>query len=292
MAVMGDSLNLLTPDYDISWVVQLQNAGAITPYDVASDGARTYDVDHHQLPQVLSYIQQGLITDSALVVGANDVALDTSSAVALFLGGDPQPVINSIVTHIEHVLTSIAEADPNVHQVVTNVPDISVTPRFQQAFIDYNVTPEQIQAGRNAMMEANLQIEHFALSRGIPVVDMFKYADVVIPQYPWTFGGHTFPTAFSGNGLDILTQPEGIISNMMATAFNEAYGQHLPIFSDQQIVATAGFTPNGDTTYYDVSQFVMLPVPEPATLTLAVLGGLALLTARRYRPASFKKHKR
>ncbi len=37
MAVMGDSLNLLTPDYDTSWVVQLQNAGAITPYDVARD---------------------------------------------------------------------------------------------------------------------------------------------------------------------------------------------------------------------------------------------------------------
>ncbi len=225
---------------------------------------------------MLSYIQQGLITDSALVVGANDVALDTSSAIALFLGGDPQPVINSIVTHIEHVLTSIAQADPNVHQVVANVPDISVTPRFQQAFIDYSVTPQQIQAGRNAMMEANAQIEQFALSHGIPVVDMFKFADVVIPQYPWTFGGHTFPTAFSGNDLDILTQPEGIISNMMATAFNEGFGRNLPIFSDQQIVTTAGFTPNTDTTYYDVSQFVLLPTPEPSGVVLAALGGLAL----------------
>ena len=64
----------------------------------------------------------------------------------------------------------------------------------------------------------NSQIEAFALARHIPVIDLFKASDVLTPLYPWTFGGHTFDTAFAGNGFDILTQPEGIISNAISIA--------------------------------------------------------------------------
>ncbi len=268
MAVMGDSLNLLSTYYDISWVAQLRNAGAITPHDQAVDGAESGDVVRNQLPQVLSLVQQGMVTDSALVVGANDIALEPDNLRSIFLY-DPQPVIDSIVGNIETVISSIRSADPNVHQVIANIPDITVTPYFQSYLNGSSLTPEQLQAGRTAIMDINSQIEQYALTRGIPVVDLFTAADVLIPLYPWTFGGHTFNTAFSYNGLDIQTQPEGLISNMMAMAFNEAYGQNLPIFSDQQIVTTAGFTPNTDTTYYDVSPLVLLPAPEPATLVLA-----------------------
>ncbi len=277
MAIMGDSLNLLSPDYDISWVVQLQNAGAITPHDYAIDGAESVHVVSFMLPSVVTKAQQGTITDSVLVVGANDIV---DNFAAFFQGGNPQPVLDALVTNIETVISSIAAANPNVHQVIANVPDITVAPRFDAVL--NSITPAQLQAGRDAIMAANHQIEQYALLRGAAVVDLFRFADEVIPLYPWTFGGHTFDTAFAPNELDILTQPEGIISNMIATAFNEGFGQNLPIFSDQQIVATSGFTPNSETTYYDVSRLVLLPVPEPATLSLAALGAAALLVCGRY----------
>lgn len=119
------------------------------------------------------------------------------------------------------------------------------------------------------------------------MINLFKASEVLAPLYPWTFGGHTFSTMFASNGFDILTQPEGIVANAIATAFNVGYGQNLPMFSDQQIVQTAGFTPNGGTTYYNAAQFVI--TPEPSAISLAALGGVALLlwrVRRRLLPTS------
>ncbi|HVU86287.1 MAG TPA: SGNH/GDSL hydrolase family protein [Pirellulales bacterium] len=275
MAVMGDSINLLTPTYDTSWVVQLQNAGAITQHDVARDGATSNGVVSGQLPTIVSLAQQGQITDSVLVVGANDFGPFGPNAQTVFLGGNAQPVIDTFVSNVEKVITSIAAANPGVHQVIANIPDITATPLAPVLALAYGATPAEIQAGRNAIITANNEIQQFALAHGVPVIDLFKAADVLVPLYPWTFGGHTFSTMFASNQFDILTQPEGLISNMIATAFNEVFGQNLPIFSDQQIVTNSGFTPSGPTTFYNVSQFVI--TPEPATWILAALGGLFAL---------------
>ena len=280
MAVMGDSINLLTPDYDTSWVVQLQNAGAITANDFASDGATSSDVVNSQLAPVVALAQQGKITDSVLVVGTNDIGPFGPNAAYLYLqGGDPTPIVKTTVSNIEQVITSIAAANPNVHQVIANLPDITVTPLIQQLVQMYGVSPAVIQEGIGVIKSINSQIDQFALARHIPVIDLFKASDVLAPLYPLTFGGHTFDTMFASNGFDLLTQPEGIISNAIATAFNVGYGQNLPIFSNEQIVQTAGFTPDGATTYYNAAQFVI--TPEPSTLALAALGGLALLARRR-----------
>ncbi len=279
MAVMGDSLNLLTPTYDTSWVVQLVNAGAITQHDVAFDGATTGDVVSAQLPSVVSLAHQGTITDSVLIVGANDFGPYGPNAQTIFLGGNPQPVIDSVVSNIETVITSIAAANPGVHQVIANIPDITVTPLMQQLFVTYGATQADIQAGRDAIITANNEIQQFALAHGVAVVDLFKAADVLVPLYPWTFGGHTFSTMFAGNQFDILTQPEGLIANSVSLAFDEAFGQNLPIFSDQQIVTAAGFVPSGSTTYYDTAQFVI--TPEPATCWLAALASVGLMVRWR-----------
>ncbi|HEY4309213.1 MAG TPA: autotransporter-associated beta strand repeat-containing protein [Pirellulales bacterium] len=280
MAVMGDSINLLTPTYDTSWVVQLQNAGAITAHDYAFDGATSTDVVNSQLAPVVSLAQQGQITDSVLVVGTNDIGPYGPNAAYLFLdGGDPTPIINTAVANIEHAISSIAAANPNVHQVIANLPDMTVTPLIQELEQGYNLGPAVVQKAIDITNSINSQIEQFALDRHIPVIDLFKASEVLTPLYPWNFGGHTFDTAYAGNGFDILTQPEGIISNAISIAFNDAYGQHLPIFSDQQIVQTAGFTPDSGTTYYDAAQFVI--TPEPSALVLLAIGALALMGRRR-----------
>ncbi len=288
MAVMGDSINLLTPDYDTSWVVQLQNAGAIAAQDFAFDGATSSDVIDSQLAPVVSLAQQGQITDSVLVVGTNDIGPYGPNAAYLYLqGGDPTPIINSTVSNIEQVITSIATANPGVHQVIANLPDISVTPLIQELVQQFGVSPAVIQQGIGVISTINSQIDQFALARHIPVINLFKASEVLAPLYPWTFGGHTFSTMFASNGFDILTQPEGIVANAIATAFNVGYGQNLPMFSDQQIVQTAGFTPNGGTTYYNAAQFVI--TPEPSAISLAALGGVALLlwrVRRRLLPTS------
>jgi hypothetical protein len=283
MAIMGDSLNLLTPTYDTSWVVQLQNAGAITAHDFAVDGARTSDVVSGQLSAAASLAQQKAITDSVLIVGANDVVDDSS----IFFGGNSSALFQSIVGNMENVLATMANVDPAIDQVLSNIPDITVTAAVQAFAVQNGITATELATVRNEIIAANVQIDQYALAHSIPVIDLFTAADVLIPMYPWSFGGHTFSTIFANNGFDIQTQPEGLISNMIATAFDSRYGQSLPQFSDQQIVATAGFTPNSATTYYDVRPFVILP--EPSTIILAALGGGLLVTLRRRGSARLRK---
>jgi hypothetical protein len=280
MAVMGDSLNLLTDTYDTSWVVQLQNAGAITPHDVAFDGAISGDVVNSQLPSVVTLAQQGQITDSVLIVGGNDFGPYGPYAADLFLNGaDPTPIINTVVHNIETTITSIANANPGVHQVIANVPNIVDTPVIQYLIQAYGISPAVVQGGINDIQQVNAQIEQFALARQIPVIDLYSAIGTLAPLYPFTFGGHSFDTMFASNGFDVLTQPEGLLSNMVATAFNLGYGQNLPMFSDQQIVTTSGFTPDGNTTFFNVRPFVI--VPEPSSLLLAGAGALGLIVARR-----------
>ena len=85
---------------------------------------------------------------------------------------------------------------------------------------------------------------------------------------------------FASNGFDILTEPEGLLANMVATAFNVGFGQKLPIFSDQQTGTTAGFVPNKAMTYFDVRQFVITLEPSGFAVAAFSFGALA---ARRFR---------
>ena len=94
------------------------------------------------------------------------------------------------------------------------------------------------------------------------MLDLFKAIDTLVSTYPLTVGGHTFSTMFASSRFDILTEPEGLLANMVATAFNLGFGQNLPVFSDQRTVTTAGFVTNNATTYCDVRQFVITPEPS------------------------------
>jgi hypothetical protein len=84
-----------------------------------------------------------------------------------------------------------------------------------------------------------------------------------------------------------------MISNLWMEAFNVAYGTHLTLFTDQEMLAMAGitgytgetFSPNMD--YASLIQFTA--VPEPATGILLLLGGAAFLGLRLGRRVSMRR---
>jgi hypothetical protein len=80
----------------------------------------------------------------------------------------------------------------------------------------------------------------------------------------------------ASDGFHPSNVAQGLIANMIDTAFNVGYGQSLPILSDQKIVQNAGKIPNSATTYFNVSPYII--VPEPAT-SLLVITTVVLLAA-------------
>ena len=73
---------------------------------------------------------------------------------------------------------------------------------------------------------------------------------------------------------------QGLLANAIDLAFNEKFGQTLPILSDEQIVHNVGLTPAGSTSFYNVQPYVL--VPEPSTFVLLAVGLIGLLPCRRH----------
>jgi hypothetical protein len=91
---------------------------------------------------------------------------------------------------------------------------------------------------------------------------------------------YTSTTAFAPDQFHPAPFLQGLLANLVDTAYNQGFHQTLPILSDQQIVTNSGFTPNTATTFFNVQPFVLLPVPEPATYVLAVVACLGLAFRR------------
>ncbi len=131
-----------------------------------------------------------------------------------------------------------------------------------------------------AIGQADAEADAYALAHHVAVVNVYTASQAIPAAIPITLAGHTFTTAFDADdGFHPAPFTQGLIANMVDLAYNEAFGQSLPVLSDQEIVQNVGFTPTGGTTYYDVQPFILLPasVPEPSTIILATLGGLTLL---------------
>jgi lysophospholipase L1-like esterase len=280
MAVLGDSISAGSgvSGGSPNWVAQLKTAGGITFTDKAVGGATSDTVVSGQLSSVVTLAHNGSIDDSTLIIGGNDAV---AAAVDIASGGDPTAFINDYVNNIKNVISSIATANPNVHQVFGNMPDVTVTPAVQQVAAQNGITLAQLHLVSLAIGQANAQADAFALSHGVPVVDLYSASQQITPLIPLTLGGHSFTTAFAPDNFHPAVFLQGLLANMVDTAYNQYFHQSLPIISDQQIVRNAGFTPNTGTTYFNVQPFVILPTPEPASAVLAVMATLGLLACGR-----------
>ena len=277
MAVMGDSISAGNgvSGGSPNWVAQLRPTNAITFTNKAVGGATSATVVSGQLSSVVGLAKNGSIDDSVLIIGGNDAV----AAIANYAsGGSLNDFINSYVTNVESILGQVAAANSHVRQVFGNMPDVTVTPAVQQLAAQNGVTPAQLQDVKTAIATANSQVNKYALSHGIPVLDLYTASQVIPASIPLSLGGHTFTTAFAPDNFHPAVFLQGLLANMVDTAYNQYFHQSLPILTDQKIVQNAGFTPNTGTTYFNVQPFVLLPVPEPSGILLSVMaGGLVVL---------------
>ena len=99
-------------------------------------------------------------------------------------------------------------------------------------------------------------------------------------------GGTSGNDLYLSDGYHPGTVMQGIIANAVLQADHVAYGDSVTPISEQQTATWAGLTPNKSTTFFNVNPYVIYTAPEPSTLLLAALGGLALLMRCRRRKLS------
>jgi len=269
MAVMGDSISAGSGG---NWIGQLGKSfpGAITFQNKAVGGATTDTVISGQLNAVKTLATNGQIDNSTLIIGGNNFL--STSALTGILGGNPTAAINNYVNDVKQIIDTIATAGPNVRQVFANMPDVTVTPQVQGYAAQADDPALVLSLLSAAILQANTQANAYALSHNVPVIDMYSASHLFGSLSSYTIAGHTFTTAFAGDGFHPAGWVQGLLANMVDTAYNLKWNQGLPLLSDQQIVANQGFTPTGATSYTNFAPYILLPVPEPATCTLAIVG--------------------
>jgi lysophospholipase L1-like esterase len=258
IAVLGDSLSASYAgtaqgaDGDRSWVQQLQaehgEPRVIT--DVAKGGISSAELGD-QLAQVVPLVQAGSVHYATLIVGSNDVRANLRSILA----GNPTPFVTEVVDNIESALQKLAEAG-DVHLVVGNIPDISITPAFRAQVPN----PWLRQEVTDATTLANQKIEAFAASRGIPVIDLFGLGHLA--DQPLTLAGVQVDNLYAPDGFHPGSVPQGILADTILEALGDAYDPSVErlTLTEQQILDNPA-TPiphQPGHTFFDVSPFVLV----------------------------------
>src|SRR5262249_21798732 len=187
---------------------------------------------------------------ATLIVGGADVAAYLPN---IFVG-NPAPFVSEVVAHVESALDTLAHAGP-VHLAVGNIPDVSITPAFRAHFPNPFLQHEVSQA----IGLANQQIEAFAASRGIPVIDLFGLTQQLEP--PVTIAGVTLGNLSAPDGFHPGTVAQGLLADTILGALGEAYNPSLERFrlTEQQLLDDAPTPIPHDPghTFFDVSAFVL-----------------------------------
>jgi lysophospholipase L1-like esterase len=258
IAVMGDSLSASyqgTPQGsagDRNWVQLLQAEGDkhLAIDDVAVRGATSAALGP-QVAAVAGLVHSGAVQYATLIVGGNDVAVYLPSIFA----GNPTPFVTEVVAHIESALDTVANAG-SVHLAVGNIPDISISPAFQ-ALVPNPLLRQEV---TQATVLANQQIEAFALSQGIPVIDLFGMGRGF--QSSLTLAGVPITNLYAPDGFHPGTIAQGLLADTILEALGDAGNPSLERFqlTEQQLLDDAPTPIPHDPghTFFDVSPFVLV----------------------------------
>jgi lysophospholipase L1-like esterase len=257
---MGDSLTAPYTGHpwgaagDQSWAQQLAARGYqhLSIDNVAVAGTTSASLlAQGQDTAVAALAAEGAAHYAVLIVGGNDV----SDHLGDFLQGDPTPFVQGVVANVEAALTTVAAAG-DVRLVVGNIPDVTLTPSFQQLVPPGSPLQQEI-AG--AIAAANVQIEDFAASEGVPVIDLAGLGRLA--EAPLAVGGVAVPDFYAPDGFHPATVPQGLLGDTILEAFATAYDPRIARFrlTDQQLLDEAGIAHRPGHSYFDVSPYVLSP---------------------------------
>jgi len=286
LGVLGDSMSAGDgSDFGSypNWVTQLTKSGAFSVSPIGNQavgGAVSTDMVNEQLPAIQAQIQAGQLDYTLVMIGANDAAYAAADFLTNGnLTGTVQSLVNTVVQNVTFTLNTIAHTG-SVHQIVANIPDQSVAPLVKSLFTQYHATPAQIAEFKAGIQLANSEIAAFALRHNIPLIDMFAATDSIIAHPPLRLAGVNFTNLFAADGYHPGAVADGLVANAVINAANRQFHAGITPISDQQIVRNVGRVPFIlGPTYYNMTPYVLLAVPEPSSWVLAGMGALGVVIA-------------
>jgi lysophospholipase L1-like esterase len=237
---------------EYNWVDQLRalRPNGVTITSAAIIGETSTQLVTDQLPAVADLAAHGAIQYAVLETGGADAIFQFTKDI---LHDKPSEFIHTVLTNIETVVDTVTHAG-NVHMVIVDVPNFTVTPYFRE-----NVTTNHTQTKRmsDAIEALNEQIVEFAAPRGIPVVDLDGLYQLT--QHPLTLGGAQVTGQFTPDGLHLRTALQGVFANAILEALHVAYGEHVANLqlTDEEILDRAGIDHGPGRTFFDVRPFVI-----------------------------------
>jgi uncharacterized delta-60 repeat protein len=301
VGVVGDSISTsysAPTDTVHDWVAELvglrglnfgSTPGVSSGYSFDWSGPNTYGALAAGAPNLAGQISAGQVSLAAVELGAHDFiwypnpqgpapyedAGDTSHWVVgdIFsgaLGGTAlQSYTNQVITNLGQTFDTLVGGGYSTPLVAFNIPDFSVTPSM--AALDA-ANPAGAQAYTAAIGAADAQYQTMAAQRGMPLVDLYRFGQLVNSSAPVVVGGVTLdmhnystpanPYDFFADSQHPGTIASGLIANMFIMAVDEAYGAGIAPLSDQEILQYAGIAPpTSGPTYFDVSLYVLYVPP-------------------------------
>ncbi len=270
----------------------------------ARAGATTQDlIAQGQVAGLLAQVGPQNISHIVVAVGANDFSPDGQNYAALYAGlaspAQIEQAIDANTAIARNVLQTIQATGAKV--VLANVPDYGVAPTTR-AFYSDPVGRERV---TDVIRQVNDRIEALALESQVPLVDIFGLSKAVFGENGSENAtmlagnvpiqlmasddplGNTPTAAYVHDGIHPNTAVQGVFANLMIEAFNLGYGDTIGLFSEEDILTHAGIPYGGQDTLFDelgVSGYeAFIVVPEPSTLALLTMAGLALLGFGRHR---------
>ncbi len=199
---------------------------------------------------------------------------------------DPVPLVNALVANFTTALDTIAgpPASPTgVKVVVGDVGDWGAASVYRVGRI-HQSRAKSTGHSRGQFSQCTNRGDRarprHAGGRYFRAIEPVTRPGAVIGGFTMTLGAAPSDNQAYFFGPDRIhpgTLWQGLLANTIIASANEQYGTNLTPFTDQELLSYAGIAdPNGGTvtSHFAVDGYVLLPVPEPATLTLVVLAFL------------------
>jgi hypothetical protein len=272
---LGEPVNFLPPDHPSGDPMEFRRTG--TAFNYAYTGATMLDLlIQAQDINISALYTAGEVSHAVLMIGNVDFAPGSEAfnniANGVWNQFDKDEQVTLFSLNFEAAISALSNVPNKV--LVATIPDPTLTPHGRTLS-----TPTGRAAVSDFMATINSKIKEISAKYHQPVIDLAGLATAILgtpanPATQRTIGGNVYTVTGGTSKTNLFVQGgvlphtvfNAMVANLVMEGLNFAYGENLPLFTEQQIVTLAGQTYGGTDTFpINYRNYVLQP---PVTVYL------------------------